>query len=205
MQLLNDPRNALILLSALAGAVHVLAPDHWLPASVHAWQRGWSMRRTILLSVGAYLAHLALGILLYFLFAPWLVRIHPQSLFVFSLLFVFLIMTVRYLRFSKIREVFRGARSSWALLSVLLLLGPCECIIPVLAKAGRMGVGYPVAVAAFSLGTIVSGTALVVAGRLLWNKPLWLPRGFSLGERRVALVPLMAAGVMGLSFMIRGM
>ncbi len=43
-----------ITLSFLAGAAHVLAPDHWMPGSVVAWQRGWGFIKTSLFSLGIF-------------------------------------------------------------------------------------------------------------------------------------------------------
>ncbi|OFZ81162.1 MAG: hypothetical protein A3K03_10675 [Bdellovibrionales bacterium RIFOXYD1_FULL_44_7] len=200
----SESTQLMLVLSALAGAVHVLAPDHWLPASVLAWQRGWTFTKSSLFALFTFVIHLLAGVLIYFCFDSVLSGLQSTRLFAFSFILVFLVMTIRLLRFSRIKDIFRtGPRGLWAVFSVLSLIGPCESIIPILIKAKQMGIGYLLTILTFSLGTMIVGMASVVTGRYLWNRPLWLPRGISWSARGTALVPIAAGLAVGLSAILR--
>jgi hypothetical protein len=199
-----EPAHTMIVLAALAGAVHVLAPDHWLPASVVAWQRGWSLSRSAAFAALTFLVHLVLGVVIYFSFDSILAEQEASRLFAFGMILVFSVMIVRMLRFSRLREVVRaGPNSSWGLFAVISLLGPCESVIPILIKARQLGIGYLIPSVSFLAGTMVVGMACVVAGRLLWNRPLWLPRGISWARSRSAILPAVAGLALGLTAILR--
>jgi hypothetical protein len=194
----------LVLLSAFAGAVHVMAPDHWVPASIHAWQRRWSIPRAIAFSVSVLTLHVLFGIGMYFALGDWLRALRPQQLFPFAIAVVLLMMAVRAIRYSRIQDVQRlGPHSHWGILAVVMLLGPCESILPVFIKASSLGVGYLLPLGAFLAGTVVTGSVLVVSGRLAWNRPFWITRFFDRFNQRVALLPVAAACVLGMRLLLR--
>jgi hypothetical protein len=111
---------------------------------------------------------------------------------------------VRGIRFRHIPEVLRtGSGGFWGLLTVISLLGPCEAIIPILVKARLLGTGYLIPATAFFMGSLIGGLFLVLSGRMIWNRPLWLPQGMQwLRSFRLA-VPLMAVVVMSLTLLLR--
>jgi hypothetical protein len=203
---MNFSSNASLImaLSAMAGAVQVLAPDHWLPLSVLAWQRGWTLVRSLVAAIFSLTLHLAAGVGVFFCLEKILLALESSRLFTFSLVLVFGVLVLRVVRFSRINEVIRtGPASAWAFVSILSLLGPCEAIVPILAKGKLLGMGYLPVIIAFGAGTLLAGSVAVVLGRMAWNKPLYLPRGVQLGYRGTALVPLAAGLAVGLSVILR--
>ncbi len=194
----------LLGLAALAGAIHVAAPDHWVPASILSWQRRWGRARSALFAAIALTVHVLLGAGIYFAFDGPLRAFDPARLFPYSLAFVFVVMVLRGFRFSRIREVQRvGPHIGWAVLAVMSLLGPCESIIPVFLKSATLGVGYVLPLAAFLGGTVTAGVMLTLMGRLMWNRPHWLIRAFDWANQRVAVLPVAAAVALGLRFLLR--
>lgn len=194
----------LILLSALAGAIHVLAPDHWVPASIVGWQRRWSTFRSALYATLMLSLHVLMGAGAYFLFDDQLRTVDSARLFNYSLGFVALLMALRAWRFSMIRDIQRvGPHLGWATTLVLTLLGPCESIIPIFLKSASLGVGYVVPFGAFLAGTLGAGITLTFVGREVWNRPFWLIRAFDRGSQRLAALPVAAGVVLGLRFLLR--
>lgn len=201
---LTKTAEAVLALSALAGAVHVLAPDHWLPASVLSWQRGWSLKRSAFFAAIAFLIHVLLGLAIYFGFESFFAKLESTVLAVFGTILVVSVMAIRLIRFSRLREVLRaGPNSVWGYFAVISLLGPCEAIIPIFVRARHLGIGYLTPFLAFSLGTVVAGVASVLVGRVLWNRPLWLPRGITWAHSRTAMVPVIAGLALGLTAILR--
>ena len=192
-----------MLLSALAGAIHVLAPDHWVPASILSWQRRWRAPATALFSTAALVMHVMLGAALYFLLEERLHRLSDTHLLSYALTFVVAVMLVRGLRFSRIHDVQKQGSSWWGMLGVVSLLGPCESIIPIFVKSSSLGVGYLLPLLAFLAGTVGMGTVLVLGGKWLWNRPLWLPRAFGWVNQRLTVFPVAAGVVLGLRFLLR--
>ena len=195
---------SLVLLSALAGAVHVMSPDHWVPASLFTWQRRWPLRRTLLFVLYALGLHLGLGLAVYFAFDEWLLSLDPHRMIVLSMGMVFGVMILRSVRFSGIQKVQQlGPHRWWGLVAVVSLLGPCESLIPVLMKSRMLGYGYFVPFLAFSVGTLTAGAGLIASGRIVWNRPFGLPRLLSWVDRRVAVLPIAAGLILGLRFLLR--
>jgi hypothetical protein len=200
----NQSELLMILLSALAGAVHVLAPDHWVPGSILAWQRGWRAPRIALFSVFALGFHVLLGFVIYFLMSDWIAAIDANRLFAFSIAFVAVVTLLRGFRFSRVKEVFNAGRNGvWGLFAVISILGPCESIIPVFVKAGHLGMGYLVPFCAFLFGTVATGTVLMLAGGAVWNRPYLLPRGLQLARHRAAVIPVVAGLALGFRFLLK--
>lgn len=194
----------LVSLSAFAGALHVLAPDHWVPLSILGWQRRWSPRRAALFTAGALTLHVLLGAAIYFVFDGRLRALNPARIFPYSLALVAGVMCLRGLRFSRIRDVQRmGTHAWWGWVAVLSLLGPCESLLPIFLKSASLGVGYLVPLAAFWLGTVSAGVALGLTGRFLWDRPLWLISAFDRANQRLAVLPVAAGVVLGLRYLLR--
>jgi hypothetical protein len=191
-------------LCAFGGLVHVLAPDHWVPASILSWKRGWRFREVALFSIIAYLAHVGLGFGVFSLLIRYLSRLPSAAFLPFSLILIGSVALIRGIRFRKIPDVLRTeSRGFWGLLTVLSLLGPCESIIPIMVKAKLIGVGYLLPFTSFFFGSLLGGILLVQSGKAIWNRPLWLPRGIqSLRSLRVS-ASLMAVLAMSLALLIR--
>src|SRR4051794_27706104 len=104
----------LIFLSALAGGLHVLAPDHWVPSSLLSWQRGWRFPRAALFAALAFVAHVGSGFLIYAVtIAPLgrryrhaILAIGTSKLLALSILAVVLVLALRAVRFNRIKDVF---------------------------------------------------------------------------------------------------
>ena len=193
-----------ILLSALAGAIHMVAPDHWIPASLVGWQRSWKLSTLLGASSLALTLHLLAGFVIYLAMTPLLEGINPDRFFLFAVGWVFTIALVRALRYSRIGDVLRtGSNRLQGDWMVLLLLGPCESIIPIFLKAKHLGVGYATPFLAFFLGTLVMGEALIILARSRWNSPLSLSRSIRWANRRRSIVPVVAGVAIGLIFLLR--
>lgn len=172
----------------------MFAPDHWVPASILAWQRGWSKPRTLLFSSALILPHILLGALIYFALdaiAPEL----PYFWFLAgSMVWIALVASFRVYRYRRIREILRnGSKGLWGAYRVFTLLGPCETLLPVLLKAREKGGGYLLPGAGFFLGAWLAGLALILFGRRLWDQPIFLSRSLNLSRGKMTWVPLATA------------
>jgi hypothetical protein len=192
----------LILLAGLAGALHVLGPDHWFPTSVLAWQKSWAPSRTILFALAAYFFHVLFGYFLYLFVEKWVSHLGPEEFFTFAMGLMVLMTLVRAIRFQRVQPVIRiGQEGVGGSFLALSLLGPCEVVIPMFAKSKFLGMGYLIPFVAFLAGTCAMGILLVLKGRNLWNQPLWLPLGVRWLAQTRAAFPLMAGVVLSVGFL----
>jgi hypothetical protein len=170
----------LLAISFLLGGVHVLSPDHWVPLSLQGWQRNWSSWRIRSVAAQFFLLHVLTGLLAALILAEWASALGDETLFGFSLAVVLGFAGLRFLRFSRVREAFlAGPQSKRGILAAWSLLGPAESLIPVVLKSNQLGQGYGLATAAYAAGTLLAGTALVLVGRKIWNRPLLLAQGYA--------------------------
>ena len=191
-------------LAFAAGLVHVIAPDHWVPASILSWQRRWAFARTGAFVAAIHAAHLLLGFVIFYAFADIMARIPPSRLFIFAFVLVATVAVVRALRFGRIREVVRsGTDSFWGGMAVFSLLGPCESVIPVFVKGYQMGSGYLAPLLAFAAGTLIGAVCLTWFGQLIWRQPRLLPRGLSWFQERHKMIPLSASIAVGIMLLLR--
>jgi hypothetical protein len=203
---LTQPQWLLLALSLLAGFVQSASPDRWVPGSLLSWQRGWSMggARDLALPLAALATHLGSGFLLYLVLAPWVRDLPTQEVFAVSAGLIVVFGLVRSLRFPRIHTFFAGAgRRANGPLAVLLFLGPCETLFPVLLKGRALGLGYLLPFAAFSLGALVAGYALHFYGRRAWNAPARLVQTLAWARTRATAVPVAAAVLLGISALLR--
>ena len=192
------------LLAAFIGAVHMLSPDHWLPASIVVWQKGWRLRRAFAFVSVVLALHVLMGLSIYFAFSRFFADLDPDRSFGFALILLVCGTVVRVTRFSRIQEVIRsGAQSRWGMFAVVSLLGPSESVIPVLLKGKAIGIGYLVPWLAFWGGSWVAGFGLVMVGRVLWNRPFLLPRGMYWARHQGVVIPMVALVALGLRALLK--
>jgi len=157
----------LVLAAATVGALHTLAPDHWMPFAALARARGWTpvraLRTTIVCGLGHVtvsallgIAALSVGVRLAELIGGKLASLAPALLMLFGTIYMLWGLRPRRHRHEK-QGVTEGA------LFVLFSSDPCVALIPlILASAGG---GWPLIVAviaAYEIGTIASMSLLVI-------------------------------------------
>lgn len=191
----------MILFTGLAGAFHVLGPDHWLPTSVIAWQKRWKTSQTVLFSILAFFAHVLTGYLLFLLFQSVLGQLGLSDPFLIAAVLVLVMNLIRGFRFPRIQDVFQsGNKGVWGSFVAFSLLGPCEVVLPIFIKSKQMGIGYLIPFCAFLAGTWVAGVCLVLGGKSLWSRPFWLPWSLRWALERRALLPVLAGFCLSLGF-----
>lgn len=199
-----DSLTALLALSAMAGAIHMIAPDHWFPASTLAWRRGWRTGKVVLFLSVAYAFHLVLGYALFWLFREFWVGAVASRLMDFTIGLIALAALVRSYRFSHVEGLIRSSSlSRWRTWTVLALLGPCESIVPILIKGQQMSVPSHEVLAAFLAGTWIAGILLVFASQRIWNQPERLARWVSLIRGRISPIPVAGLVAVGLIYFLR--
>lgn len=163
---MNELSWALPLAAATVGALHTLAPDHWMPFAALARARGWTPRRALRTTVLCGLGHvtvsailgiaaLSLGLGLAEVIGGKLASLAPALLVLFGT--VYMLWGLRPHRHRHERQgVTEGA------LFLLFSSDPCVALIPlILASAAG---GWPSIVAvilAYETGTIASMSILV--------------------------------------------
>jgi hypothetical protein len=193
-------------IAALIGAVQMLSPDHWMPSSVIAWQRGWRTSRTIRFVAIAVLLHVASGAVIGLCLA-WVagraVPLSDSEFLLSSVLLVGVASAIRAYRFVRIREVVRaGPPNLWSYVPVLSLLGPSEALVPILSRAPLLGCGFIIPIVAYLAGALGAGLPLVLLARRGWNRPHWLPRGLEWANRRRALLPASLGALAGIGLLL---
>lgn len=160
---------ALMLAAATVGALHTIAPDHWVPFAALARARGWSRLRTARLTFLCGFGHVTvsalLGVLALFLgleavhaFGSSMESIAPLLLIAFG---------AAYMMWGLWR-VFRvhhhhGDRplTEWSLF-LLFCADPCVAVIPLIMAASAGGWGAVLAVTlVYELATISTMLLLV--------------------------------------------
>ena len=155
------------LAAATVGALHTLAPDHWMPFAALARARGWTPARALRTTVICGLGHVTVSAILG-VTALWiglgiaeliggkLASLAPTLLMVFGIVYMLWGLRPRRHRHEQ-HGVTEGA------LFVLFSSDPCVALIPLILAAA--GGGWPSIVAvivAYELGTIASMSILVV-------------------------------------------
>jgi hypothetical protein len=203
---------SLIIFAALMGAVQMVAPDRWMPLSVFAWQRGWTVSRTTLVAFPMFLLHVLLGWALYLLFQSPLSHVAEKNLAGFTFLLLGGLGLLRAVHFARMGHVIhrnprwlngRLNKVSRGWLPILFFLGPSEMVLPVLMKArmDQMDPGF--LLLAFFAATVVSGSVLVGSARLSWNRPSVLPRAVDWCNSKVAAYPVVVSVLVGVVLLTR--
>ena len=155
------------LAAATVGAVHTLAPDHWMPFAALARARGWTPARALRTTVICGLGHVTVSAILG-VAALWiglgvakliggkLASLAPTLLMAFGIVYLLWGLRPHRHRHEK-HGVTEGA------LFVLFSSDPCVALIPLILAAA--GGGWPLIAAvivAYEIGTIASMSILVV-------------------------------------------
>ena len=169
-----------ITAGSVALAPALAGPDHYLPFLALARARGWSLRRTIVITASCGVGHVASSVLLGVVLvgighsaATWVaVEAVGGEIAAWLLLGFGAAYTVWGIRFAVIPRVERrrSARTEagpW-LLFLVFVFGPCEPLIPLaVVPAARQSWGVLLSVSAvFGVVTVVAMTGVVALGFL---------------------------------------
>ena len=199
--------NGLAALAFLAGALHVLAPDHWVPSSLLAWRRSWTLRRRSRFAAGVLIAHVLGGVLLFALSRAVLTAAGagPDRIFSVLVALVAAMGGLRILRFSRLGPLQGSSPESglWNFVEVVAMIGPAETLVPLLWRAQTTGFSLVAVSVVYGVATLLSGLVCVLGGPIVWNRPDWLPRGIAwAGSRRVAF-PIVAGVSLSVAYWLR--
>jgi nickel/cobalt exporter len=178
---MSESLTALLAGAAVAlGALHTLAPDHWVPFAALARARGWSRGRAARITALCGFGHVTVSVLLgvlALLFGLEMLRVVGRRMEALAgvLLIAFgLVYAVYGLRRSAGARVHGhhhvhydhvhepGRMTPWALF-LLFSADPCVAVIPILFAAAPLGVWRTtVVVSAYEVATIGTMVALVL-------------------------------------------
>jgi hypothetical protein len=192
------------VLTALAGGVTALSPDHWLPLSLVSWKQEWDPRTTAIKTVRLLSFHVLFGAAVYGVGRSAWSRIPSDQLFLTSLLLVTGAAVLRSFRFQKIFEILRlGKGSRYGESISRSLLGPCETLLPVMIKANHLHLSEIGVLAVFWLGALLFGVIAVRTSHSLWDRPQALPIEVAWAQRRLTAIPVMLSAVIAASAVLR--
>ncbi|MDR0646414.1 MAG: hypothetical protein LBG46_05600 [Elusimicrobiota bacterium] len=167
----------LIITALTIGVVHtLLGPDHYLPFIFLSKTRGWSLRKTALITLVCAVGHIAGSVILGFAgiwfginvlkleniesmrgdIAAWALMAFGMAYFIWGLR--------KALKYNIENPTERAGTTAWVLF-IIFALGPCEPLIPVLMypAAENSGVFYTLLTAAvFGAATIMTMLAIVL-------------------------------------------
>lgn len=155
------------LAAATVGALHTLAPDHWMPFAALARARGWTparaVRTTVLCGLGHVtvsallgIAALSVGVGVASLIGGKLAALAPVLLMIFGTAYM-----IWGLRPHRHRHEKRGATEG--ALFLLFSSDPCVALIPLIIGASGGGwLAITAVIVAYELGTLASMSVLVV-------------------------------------------
>jgi hypothetical protein len=165
---------ALLAAAASVGALHSLAPDHWVPFAALARAERWSGRRTALVTILCGLGHVtvsvALGLFGLFLGLQVMTAFGRRMESVAGLLLIGF--GVAYALWGLRRAVHRHSHendgrpmTAWTLFA-LFSADPCVAVVPLLFTASPLGAARTVAVvAAYESSTLSAMLVLVLLAR----------------------------------------
>jgi len=180
-------RGALMFAAATVGALHTLAPDHWVPFAALARASRWSARRTarttMLCGFGHVTVSALLAILVAFAGLKVLERLGAQlerqaTFLLIAFGFVYLIWGLRRSFSKHTHRHWHASLTTWSLF-VLFCLDPCVAVMPLVFAASIQGVATVAAVIiVYEAATIATMVALVLsahAGIRRFEMP-WIDR-----------------------------
>ena len=161
---------SLPIAAATVGALHTLAPDHWMPFAALARARGWTparaLRTTILCGLGHVtvsailgIAALSIGLGVAELSGGKLATLAPFLLMLFGTIYM-----LWGLRPHRHRHESHGATEG--ALFLLFSSDPCVALIPlIIAASGGGWTAIAAVILAYEIGTIASMSILVVTAQ----------------------------------------
>lgn len=173
----------LVVAAASVGALHSLAPDHWLPIAAVSRARDWSQRRTarvtFLCGFGHVTVSVILGLIALVSGTAIVESFGARSASVAGLALVgfgvaYLVWGTRHVILRKLRghsHVDRGhdpsKQTTWALFAIYCA-DPCIAVIPIIFAAAPLSIpatiGIVLVYEAATIATMVGLTALARAG-----------------------------------------
>jgi len=195
----------LVLAAATVGALHTLAPDHWMPFAALARARGWSppraARTTVVCGLGHVTVSAALGIAALYaglgvaqLIGGKLASLAPALLMIFGTAYM-----LWGLRPHRHRHEKQGL-TEWSLF-VLFSLDPCVAVIPmIIAAAGAGWTAVGIVAIAYEIATISTMVLLVAsahAGIRVFHAP-WIDRYGDTAAGALIIVVGFAMSALGL-------
>jgi hypothetical protein len=177
---------ALAFAAASVGALHSIAPDHWVPFAALARARGWSAWKTARITLPCGLGHVtvsaALGVLALLLGLEMLRFVGQRleamaGLVLMAFGLVYAVWGLRRAMHEKLHaHPVDSSATAWTLF-VLFSADPCVAVMPILFAAAPLGAGRAAMVVlvyeAATLGAMIPLVLLSRAGamRLRWH---WL-------------------------------
>jgi len=165
-------RGALMFAAATVGALHTLAPDHWVPFAALARASKWSVRQTARTTMLCGFGHVTVSALLAILvaFAGLKVferlgaQLERQATFLLIAFgFVYLIWGLRRSFSRHTHRHWHTALTTWSLF-VLFCLDPCVAVMPLVFAASIQGVAVVAAVIiVYEAATIATMVTLVLS------------------------------------------
>ncbi len=140
-------------------ALHMLAPDHWVPVTVAAHRNGYTRAKTFLLASGIGLAHRVTSVALSLAIVGAGLLLFPTyyvNLFAVALLLI----VALYLVVNAAREARAGTKAESV--SVLVSVIPDPALVPFIVIAQTFGDAYTyLMLSAFVVATVASAIAVV--------------------------------------------
>jgi nickel/cobalt transporter (NicO) family protein len=181
---MTDPLLPTLAVAAVTvGALHSLAPDHWLPIAAVSRARNWSQRRTARVTLLCGFGHVTVSVILG-LVALLTGTAVVETLGATSASVAWLLMIgfgVAYLVWGLRRTILRrmpshahtgdvgdpSKKSVWALFAIYCA-DPCIAVIPIIFAAAPLSIAATIGIVlvyeAATIGTMVGLTALARAG-----------------------------------------
>jgi nickel/cobalt exporter len=163
---------SLAFAAATVGALHTLAPDHWVPIAAVSRSRGWSLRRTarvaFLCGFGHVTVSAALGLAALVTGTAIVEAIGEHTATVGGLLLIgfgvaYALWGLR--RLAHHHDHDHDTRTTWALFLVYCA-DPCVAVIPIIFAAAPLSVPATLGiVVVYELATIATMVSLTVATR----------------------------------------
>jgi hypothetical protein len=163
----------LAIAAATVGALHALAPDHWVPVAAVSRARGWSLRRTARIAFACGFGHvtvsallgviaLASGVAVVEAFGASAGAVAGIAMIAFGAAYALWAMR-RHGHDHRHRD---PSRTSVRALFAIYCADPCIAVVPILFAAAPLSRVATIAiVAVYEAATIATMTALAVAAR----------------------------------------
>ncbi len=165
----TTPQLLLTVVVALS-ALHMLAPDHWVPITVASYRRTFSRTRTYLLAAAVGLSHGLSSAVLSFVIAIVGALFFP-TYYVHLFAVLLLVAVAAYIAIKATREAKEGTKAESV--SVLVSIIPDPALVPFILVAEGFGTLYSFTlIGAFVAAAVVSVTLVVFLASIGLSKAL---------------------------------